>query len=108
MEAMEYKKLRFTDVGIFFIFHTIRRFNRDNGLSLSAEAAYYFIMSFIPFMIFLIYIILLFMAKEVRLVVKGLSYLPSEINEVLTPNIDLILSSHISIWLIIGLIIALW
>lgn len=55
---MEIKKFRSFDVGVFFVLHTLRRFNRDNAFALSAEAAYYLIMSFIPFTIFLVNAIL--------------------------------------------------
>lgn len=105
---MTNKKVRKTDMVIFFLFHTFRRFNRDNGLSLSAEAAYYLIMSFIPFMIFLTHAILFFMAPQISLILKGLSYLPPEINDVLAPNVYRVLAARSSVWLIIGLGVALW
>lgn len=105
---MEKEKFKITDVGIFFMLHTCRRFIRDNGLSLSAEAAYYLIMSFIPFMIFLSHTVLFFMAPQISLVIRGLSYLPPEIGEVLIPNVHRIIEARSSIWLIIGLGVALW
>lgn len=105
---MENKKFRLTDIGIFFILHTIRRFDRDNAFSLSAEAAYYLIMSFIPFLIFLINAILFFMAPQISVVIRGLDYLPPEVEKVLASNIYRIIAARSSIWLIVGLGIALW
>lgn len=105
---MKIKKFRGVDVVVFFVFHTLRRFRRDNAFALSAEAAYYLIMSFIPFLIFLVNAILFFMAPQISLVMKGISYLPPDIATVMLNNIHRILEARSSVWLLAGLAIAFW
>lgn len=105
---MKIKNFRGVDVVIFFIFHTIHRFRRDDAFALSAEAAYYLIMSFIPFLIFLVNAILFFMAPQISLVMKGISHLPPDIATVMLNNVHRIIEARSSIWLFTGLIISFW
>lgn len=92
----------------FFLIGTTKRFYRDNGLSISAEATYFMIMGFFPFMIFFANVILFFMASQLPMILHLLTYLPTEIEAVLVDNIHRIFEARSTIWMAVGLLTGLW
>ena len=105
---MKNSKFKKRHIGMFFVLNTMRRFHRDEVFSSSAEAAYYLIMGFIPFMIFLVNAVLFFMAPQISVIIKVLDYLPQEVAVILSSNIYRIIAARSSTWLAAGLLIALW
>lgn len=92
----------------FFVLGLTKRFMADDVSALAAETTYYLILGLVPFMIFLVNAILFFMAPQISVVMHFLSYLPSDFAAALEGYVYRIIAGRSSIWLILGLVAALW
>lgn len=95
-------------IALFFIKRMVRRYIDDNVGALSAEATYYFILGLIPFLIFVVNMVLFFSASQIQLIVRILSYLPQAVAASMQNNIYRIIQSRSIIWMLGGLIFSLW
>lgn len=93
---------------IYFIKRLIRRYMDDDVGAMAAESTYYFILGLIPFMIFLVNVVLFFAAPQMDLVFELLSYLPESMEHILRNYVARIISGRSTIWMIGGLAGALW
>ena len=92
----------------FFVLGLTKRFMADDVSALAAETTYYLILGLVPFMIFLVNAILFFMAPQISVVMQLLSYLPSDFAVALEGYVYRIIAGRSSIWLVLGLALALW
>ncbi len=92
----------------FFILGLTKRFLSDDVSALAAETTYYLILGLVPFMIFLVNAILFFMAPQISIIMQLLNYLPPDFAHALEGYIYRIIAGRSTIWLVIGLICALW
>lgn len=93
---------------IYFTKRLIHRYMDDDVGAMAAEATYYFILGLIPFMIFLVNVVLFFAAPQMDLVFDLLSYFPESVEHILRSYVARIISGRSTIWLITGLAGALW
>ncbi len=92
----------------FFALGLAKRFMADDVSALAAETTYYLILGLVPFMIFLVNAVLFFMAPQISVVMQLLSYLPSDFAVALEGYVYRIIAGRSSIWLVLGLVAALW
>lgn len=86
----------------------IYSFLDDDINALSAESTYYFILGLIPFLIFFANATLLLAAPQVELIMRLLRYLPGDVADAMEQNIYRILQAGNTLWMFVGLGIALW
>lgn len=91
-----------------FLVGLVLNYNKHNLGSLSAESTYYLILSIVPFIIFLINLILFFAHSQLPLVLKGLEVLPLQTQVQIKPVILQMLSRRSETILSIGILAAFW
>lgn len=100
-------RLKKTKVG-YFLFDLIKRIQEDEVMVIGAQLAYYLIMSFFPFLIFLLNIAAFTPLGQEGVMNEIFSILPNETSSLLKPIVTDIISSRSSALLSISLILALW
>ena len=93
---------------LYLIKRLVMRYIGDDVGALAAETTYYLILGVIPFLIFMVNSILFFAAPQIHTIIGLLQYLPQDMAVSMEHNIYRILSQRSSIWLIGGLIAAVW
>ena len=93
---------------LYLIKRLVMRYIGDDVGALAAETTYYLILGVIPFLIFMVNSILFFAAPQIHTIIELLQYLPQDMAVSMEHNIYRILSQRSSIWLIGGLIAAVW
>lgn len=94
---------------VFFLGKRLyERYIDDDVGGLAAEATYFLILALVPFLIFLLNVILYFAASQLEMVLHLLDYLPADTQLSLEPIILDIINARSTTILSIGLIFALW
>lgn len=93
---------------IYFVKRLIHRYMDDDVGAMAAESTYFFILGLIPFMIFLVNMVLFFAAPQMDLIFELLSYLPASMEHILRSYVTRIISGRSTIWMLGGLAGALW
>lgn len=101
------EKLKESSIGKF-ILELIKRIQEDEVMLVGAQLAYYLIMSFFPFLIFLLNIAAFTPLGQESVMNELFSILPNDATELLRPIITDIVSSKSASLLSFSLILALW
>lgn len=86
----------------------VQSFLDDDINALAAESTYYFILGLIPFLIFFANGMLFFAAPQMDVILRLIQYLPSEVSMVIAHHVSQIVQARSSLWMILGLFLALW
>lgn len=84
------------------------RYLEDDVGGLAAEATYYLILAMVPFLVFVVNVLLFFAAAQLDTVIAYLQYLPGEAPTTLTPIVEQIVAGRSRAVLSVGLLFALW
>lgn len=94
--------------GFYFAKRLYERYSGDDVSGMSAEATYYLILALVPFLIFIINILLFFAASKIDDVLAFMAYVPGDTRATLEPIIMDIIGARSSAVLGVGLLLALW
>lgn len=91
-----------------FIKELFKRFNKDEVGGLSAELAYFFLLSLFPFLIFLVTLIGYLPLSQVDVLGFIREYAPGETMDMIEKNLNAIIGSHNGKLLSFGIIATIW
>lgn len=100
----KYKENRF----ISFMIELIKRFQEDEVMAVGARLAYYLIMAFFPFLIFLLNIAAFTPLGQEQVIGELFQVLPNQTSELLEPIVMDVISSRSAGLLSVSLLLALW
>ncbi|MDX8361559.1 YihY/virulence factor BrkB family protein [Cytobacillus sp. IB215316] len=93
---------------VFFVKELFRRFNDDDIIGLSAELAYFFLLSLFPFLIFLVTLLAYLPVSQEDVMEVFQQFAPGETLEMIEANLKLIVGSQNSTLLSFGIIGTIW
>ncbi|MFC4319915.1 YihY/virulence factor BrkB family protein [Litchfieldia salsa] len=91
-----------------FVKDLFKRFNEDEVAGLSAELAYFFLLSLFPFLIFSVTLIGYLPISEIDLLNTVREYAPSGTIDMIEKNLESVLGSHNGTLLSFGVIATIW
>ena len=98
----------YRDLNIEFLKELFKRFRKDEVGGLSAELAYFFLLSLFPFLIFLITLVGYLPVSEVNVLNYLREYAPTGTIEMIEKNLEVIIGSQNGKLLSFGIIATIW